>query len=179
MKITRQLFYFALSALIIVAVSCKTTYPTEKLLQGKWTPVKVESYKGEGSQNATKSSKSSSTAVKSSAVKDSTSRSAGGSDAGALSGSEKDVQLHRMMVVEERASLEVFTDKKMVLKNYNTKVAKAKYKLKNKGYQVSAKEITTGKKLTLDILSINDTSAVVVERFPFGDIKITYHKVRN
>jgi hypothetical protein len=176
MKFSKHLSFIAISFLLVFAVSCKVTYPTEKYLQGKWTPIKVEKYVEPGTAPA-KPAKSKSTAVKTAVVDTTAGAKVLAADA-MTPETDADITLNRMIVVEQRATLEVFTDKKMVIKDYQRKVAKATYKLKKKGYVVNAKEIDSGKKLTLEILSINDTSAVVVERFPFGDIKIEYQKVK-
>jgi hypothetical protein len=176
MKFSKLISFIAISIILVFAVSCKVTYPTEKYLQGKWTPVKVEKYVEPGTASA-KSSKSASSGIKSTKV-DTTDGAKGQAAVATTPESNEETMLNRMIVVEQRATLEVFTDKKMVIKDYQRKIAKASYKLKKKGYLINAKEIDSGKKLSLEILSINDTSAVVVEKFPFGNIRIEYQKVK-
>jgi hypothetical protein len=174
MKISRLFILFALISLVPFANSCKVTYPNEKYMIGSWTPVKVEKYtepvtptaEGEIPKEAQRPVAKSDTNVQK-----------------GKSGTQSSVQtrtpeeeLQRMITTEGRTTLVVYSEKKMVVKNYPGKIVKGTWKMKKKGTQVIAKEITTGKKMTMDILSINDTSAVVVERLPYGDIKITYKK---
>lgn len=170
MKLFRLFSVVTLLAFLTAFVSCKTTYPTEKYFQGKWVPVKVEKYMSP--EKVVKADKQAPPKEKSvAATADSLAKQPATTQEDPRSN-----QLDRMVIAEKKATMEVYPEKKLVVKNYNSKVAKAKYKLKKKGYQVKAKELETGKQLTLDIVSINDSSAVVIEKFPFGEILIEYKK---
>ena len=180
MKITRPFFLTTLVALLIVANSCKVTHPNEKLLIGKWTPVTVEKYSDELSQKAAPASGTTkSTAAEPSRSKPQTDTASSRNQRAVGDGSpdaNAENMYNRQIATEQRTSLEIYTEKKTVVKQYPGKTIKGTWKMKKKGTQVTAKDNVTGKKLTLDLQKINDTSAVVIERFPFGDIRITYKK---
>jgi hypothetical protein len=171
MKMFKVITLSAFIAMTVFANSCKVIYPNERKIVGKWNPVKIEKI-----DPAVTPTTSSSARPGSAAKMDTVAGKKGKNAQGLNPGDSRDNQLTRMATIEERTSLEVYAEKKMVVKQYPKKTFKGTWKLKKKGMQVQVKEIQTGEKHTIDILSINDTSAVILEKFPFGDIKITYKK---
>jgi hypothetical protein len=178
MKLFKPLFLITLLSLIIISNSCKVTYPNEKFMKGKWTPLKVEKYvepgkaaKGDGSAPETTSNST----AKSIANTDSTSVRKAKNNNVIPPETLRENSIDRHMLAEQKSYLVINHDKKMVEKFYSGKTLKATWKMKKKGTQIVAKEIQSGKKLTMDILKINDTSAVVVGRMPYGCLKVTYH----
>ena len=181
MKLFKPFFLIALFSLIIISNSCKVTYPNEKYMNGRWTPVKVERFVEPGSVATTPApapKSSASTPAKSTENPDSTTitlkkRRNNNAIPPEL---ERENLIQRHILAEQKACLEVNQEKKMVVKVYPGKTIKATWKMKNKGTRITTKNIETGKKSTIDILEINDTSAVLLERFLIGNIKVTYHK---
>ena len=173
MKVFKIITLFALITMIVLANSCKVTYPNEKKIIGKWNPVKVEKI-----SPPVQSTASETPHPKSTPKTDSLSINNGKNAQGIAPESRGENQLNQMASLEERTSLEVYSEKKMIVKAYPKKTYKGTWKMKKKGMQVQVKNIQTGEKRTIDLVKINDTSAVLLERFPFGDIKITYLKER-
>ena len=180
MKEHKLLSLIALILIMVLAYSCKVTYPNEKLLIGKWRPVKIDKYTEPGTVPAT-TAKPASISVKPGPTKpsipqDSASINAESTGVGTATEVEKENRLSRSIRAEERTSLEIFREKKTVVKTYQGKPFKGTWKMKNKGTQVVAKDNLSGRKFIIDIMHINDTSVVVLERLPWGNLKITYHK---
>jgi hypothetical protein len=176
----KKLKLIILSAFIIAIPfinGCKVTYPNEKYLNGKWVPVKVEKYIEPGKVASEQANKQQSQqpVVKS----DTNVQKDKAKNSGTVQSRTPEQNLSRMIEVEQRTVLEIFPENKTVVKDYHGKVVKATWKMKKKGTRIIAKENTTGKKLTLDILEINDTSVVVIEHSPVGKIKIHYRKEFN
>jgi hypothetical protein len=166
MNFKRLLSFFILSSLVIFLYSCAATYPNEKLIVGDWKTIKVEKY--EPPVKAPKPSNKPADTTHKSHKKSST--------ATAVAPDPKlEHQLERMIQTEMRSSMTVYPNKN-VAKFYPGKTVKATWKMKKKGTRIVAKELNSDKKMTLDILEINDNTATVVERLPFGDIKILYMK---
>ena len=161
----------AFISLIVVANSCKVTYPNEKLIIGKWKPVKVEksfdtSYlKAQGTQ-----------LPKSAVAMDTASQKKGKKSSSQAPAVNKDNQLIRLAQSEERSSFEMISENKQVLKHYPGKTISGTWKMKKKGTRIVVKGKENGKKFTIDILDINDSTLVAKEQFPFGLLKVTYHK---
>jgi hypothetical protein len=86
-------------------------------------------------------------------------------------------QISRMIESEKRSTLTINADKTAV-KEYPGKTINASWKLKKKGTRIVAKSKDTGKNLTLDIVKITDSTAVVESTMQYGTMKITYKKVK-
>ena len=180
MKLFKLLSLIAFLSILVFVNACKVTYPNEKLLIGKWTPVKVEKYTDAGtiapSMGTPSQKPSANSAAKPVATGDSTSNKTGVAGTGKSQEESMAHQLSKMTNEMERTTLEVYKEKKMVVL-YNPKMTvKGNWKLKKKGTQIAVKELKSGRKFVIDIMKINDTSAVVINRYPFGDVKVTYHK---
>jgi hypothetical protein len=173
MKIYKPITLIAFISMIVLANSCFITHPNEKMIIGKWKPVKVEKFNPPVTDSAAIASLSSSTPKT-----DSVSLKKGKNIQGKLTPAQMENQLNRMAVTEERTPLQVYSEKKKFVKQYPGKTVTGTWKMKKKGTQIHAKADESGKKQTLNIEQISDTSFVVLEHFPYGDIRITYHKVR-
>jgi hypothetical protein len=155
-------------AIIIIISSCATTHPNEIWIVGNWKPIKSEIYvppaKPVAPGDTVKSKKKSAQAVQVSTVEQ----------------QQRTSQLDRMVANELRSPviIKVEGKKKIVQKYYPGKTAEGTWKMKKNGQRLVAKETNTGKTITMDILALNDTNAIVVERFPYGDIKVTYKRIQ-
>ena len=173
MKINTFFTLILIISLSLFVNSCKVIYPNERKIIGKWTPVKVEKISLQEP-----SAVASTPRPKPKTPADSTTLKSDQNSLGMDQNSKTDIQLNRFAAAEERTPLEVYQEKHILVKNYPQTSYKGTWKMKKKGMQVQVKNIQTGEKRTVDIVHLNDTSAVLLERFPFGDIKITYHKER-
>ena len=159
--------FFAFTVAFLIS-SCSTINRNKKYLIGTWKAEKVEKYNvpnrqipAAGSQGKTKPGTgdtiaSADTAGQASKVKG---------------------QIDRLIQAEHRSTLTVNANK-TAIKESHGKTVHGKWKLTNHGTRLLANSKETGKKITIDILHINDTSAVVTQNFRFGSLKITYKKVK-
>ena len=161
----RLLTLFFASTVAFLISSCATNYPIQKRLIGTWKPEKVEKY-----NMSTPRTPATGTTGK---IK---------SDAGKANPtispaepSRAEGQIARLIETQLRSTLILNSDKTAIT-DYRGKTIHATWKLKKKGTQLIATGKETGKKMTFDILRVNDTSAVVVEHFPIGNLKITFKK---
>ena len=161
----RLLAYLTGISFILFIASCAVTHPNEQLIVGDWKPVKAEKYIPPPKESKTKQVPADSAKMARKAQKQFKEEPAGDS--------KQDNQWERMVVTELRSPITVYPNK-TVSKFYPGKTAKGTWKLKKKGTRIIAKESQTNKKLTMDILQVTETTATVIERFPFGDIKIEY-----
>jgi hypothetical protein len=167
MSIKRLFTLLSGFSLILFITSCAVTYPNEKLIVGDWKPVTAEKY-------VPPPRPSKSQATPGDTVKAAKKAARQASDAIAPDPKDEN-QLKRMIQTELRSPISVYASKDVV-KFYPGKNVKGTWKMKKKGTRIVAKELHGDKKLTMDILEITDNSATVVERLPFGDIKIVYSR---
>lgn len=167
-----QLFTFStIFGLALLFSSCATNHEVEKLLVGKWNPVTIENLTPPPPQPA--------------ATSTSTSDS---SDSGKV-GSERDLKfpntvdskegkIARVMFDEMRSPvmISITNNQKTFEKYYPGKTVKGSWKLKKNGKRITVKENESGRKLTIDIVSLTDSIAVVFEKLPFGEFKVKYAK---
>jgi len=141
----------------VVAVGGKV-YPNEKLLVGKWRPIKVEQVMPEhsGKQEMKKDTAA-------------TRPSAGQS---ALSGDDR---LDKMMKAELKTMLEITGDR-TAMKDYHGNKIKTTFKLKKGGTRIVARNIKTKEKYILNIVEVTDTQLVLIEKVQGAQLKITYVK---
>ncbi|MGA2824117.1 MAG: hypothetical protein ABSE72_11395 [Bacteroidales bacterium] len=157
--------FFAFTVVFLIS-SCAILQPNQKYLIGTWKAVKAEKYNipntpSNTAANAQKSKNSTGEKIDSSAV------------ARQLLNTER--QFTRLIVTELLSTI-IMNANKTAIKEFNGKTEHAKWKLRNNGTRLLVNSKETGKKLTIDIQHINDTSAVVVEHLPVGSLKITYKK---
>ena len=153
--------------LAIIIFSCATTSPREKLLVGKWKPVKVENAntpikkKGIAKPTAPDTLKPQAPDIK--------------TDSFTVVVPKEEQMLNRMIQSENRTSFQLNADK-TAIKYYAGKAYNGTWKLKKHGTIFTARNPETGKKVEMEIIRLNDTSAMMTEQFPYGKIRITYHK---
>ncbi len=149
---------------VIVMASCAGIHPNEKIIAGKWKPVKVEKI------------------VDSLAIRPA---------AGMTGGREKDprggrvesggggerrmANLDRLVQTEMRTTMEIYPDH-TAIKNFPGKPMKATWKMSGKGSRIVARNLETKQKFTIDILALNKEMIEVIEHTPAGDIRITYER---
>ncbi|HTX88094.1 MAG TPA: hypothetical protein VMC08_03830 [Bacteroidales bacterium] len=148
--------------------ACSITSPNAKLLVGSWKPVSAEKYVDPAKAKPV---------VKQQAVPDSASLAKGKKTNPGMSEADHhaEMELERAINTEKRTPMIVKADK-TAEKAYHQQTVKGSWKLKKQGKQIIFTEANSGKKLKADILQINDTTVVLVERLPVGDIKVKYVK---
>ena len=154
-----------LFAVIIFASCAATMHPNEKILIGKWNPVKVEKIVDSSALQAAASPGGNSGQK----------QSKEGKPAGEGGASRKDAALDKLVQTEMRSTLELFPNKTAV-KNFPGKPLKATWKLKGNGTRIVAKGTETGMKFVIEILEIDKEHIVIIEHAPVGDLKIVYER---
>jgi hypothetical protein len=160
---------FAFSFVFLTAFS-KPVEPIQKRLLGTWKVVKVEKYDipniiPPAPQNTQKSTTT---------HKDTTT-SAMSATATAHQASKMEDRLNRIIQTEMHSKLTINADK-TAIEERPGKTLKGTWKLKKHGTILLVNSKERGKKMTIDIIHVNDTSAVVIQRLPIGGLKITYRK---
>jgi hypothetical protein len=174
MKIKHLSAFSMMIVIAFIASSCSVNHEIEKKLVGKWNPVNAENL-------TAASSVPEPTEVK---VKVDTSTEEGVRKESevtvAAQRSEKGQKLDRILANEMRSQLKVSieNDQRLVEKYYPGKTIKGTWKLKKQGKRIAVKIPDTGRKLTLDIVSITDSTFTVFEKMDLGQVKISYIKVR-
>jgi len=158
---------FAITVAFLIS-SCATIHPNQKYLIGTWKAEKVEKYNVPNLQIPAASTQGK--------TKPDTGDTKASADTAGQS-SRVEGQIARLIQTELRSTLTLNANK-TAIKEYHGKTVHGKWKLTNHGTRLLANSKETGKKMTFDILNINDTSAVVTKSFPFGSLKITYKKVK-
>ncbi len=167
MKHLKHFRHLALAGILIYLVSCAaTSHPNEKIIIGKWRPLKVEKFIDSAAIQAMAGSAGASKS-KSTANPSKPSQTEGPALAKA------EAALDRLVKAESRATLEIFPNKTAV-KNYPGKPLQATWKMKGNGTRLVGKNLENKMKFTIDILEISKEQIVVLEHAPVGDVKITY-----
>lgn len=152
----------SLLLIVIIAVSCATTSPRQKMLVGNWKAVSVD--------RLDKPASTPSTPQPDSLLPD-TARVA------TPQPTREEERLARFIKMETTASLQINADKTAV-KTYRGKTVSVKWKLKKNGTLLVSRNVDTGQKFEQELVKINDTSATVIQRYPEGVVKITYKKIK-
>jgi hypothetical protein len=170
----KQLSAFSILLLIsFIISSCATNHAVEKLLIGKWNPVHVENLApGSYQLGAMKT------------IKVDTSTTEGTTKEIELTlpatPDNKEAKIVRYMNNEQNSPvlISITNNQRKVEKYFPGKTVSGTWKLKKKGKRLVVKETETGKMVTLDIVSLTDSTTVLIQKLPFGDIKIKYAKVK-
>lgn len=156
-----------LSTLLLVLFSSVLVFggkphANEKLIAGKWKPVKVEQIADpSGSSEPAKQVAPKGTKP---GVSDSTKAMPA-----------QDTRQDLAVKNEQRAVLEISPDHTAV-KFYHKNPLKVTWKLKSKGTKILAKNIQNGEKYMLNIVSVNETELVILEKIGTATLKVTYTK---
>jgi len=160
----RPLTLFFAFAITLMISSCATSLNQKKLV-GTWKAIKIERYNipnlAASASGENRNDKSSATTADSTAAPRQLSKA--------------EDQLNRLIKMEQRSTLTLNADK-TAIKEIPGKTIHATWKLKKQGTRLLVDSKEAGKKMTIEILHINDTSAVVVETLPIGGLKVTYRK---
>jgi hypothetical protein len=173
-KIMRMKKLFTLIAIVIsvtIITSCATTQPREKFLVGTWIPLKVDSY-------VSPNQKVSAIPAKKVKVADTTTTEQLNTEltsAAANAEEKKAKQLEHFFATQMRTKIKVNSDKTCEIQAPG-KSTNATWKLKNKGTILAIKETVSGKKRILELVQLNDTSALIIHRSPTGDFIGSYKK---
>ncbi len=163
-KLTRILGLIILTTVIF---SCATVTPRQRMMVGRWKPVKIEN--ADIPEHKTANLQKSVTDTLAPKAGDSTKAAGTGTDP------KQAEKLKRLIQTEFRSELQLNADKTAV-KYFHGKMFNATWKLKKKETLLVAKSADTGQKVELEILRVNDTSATVIQRSPYGNLRITFHK---
>lgn len=156
--------FFALAVAIIAITSCgATSHPNEKLIVGKWNPVKVEKIVDSSALQAAAGKSDISVQKQPQAAK----------PAGDGTVTRTESALDMLVHSEMRATMEIFANK-TAIKNFPGKPIHATWKMKGRGTRLMAKNVENKIKFVIEILEINQDQIVVIEHARVGDIKITY-----
>jgi hypothetical protein len=153
--------------------SCATNHQVEKLLVGKWKPVSAENLIPQESQIAAMQTIKVDTSTDPDVRKEIELTLPGQPD-------KKTAKLQRV-IANEMNSPVMFSNnnnQKTVEKYYQGKTVKGNWKLKKQGKRMTVKDNESGLKVNLDILSLTDSTFVVLENLTAGDLKIKYTKVK-
>jgi hypothetical protein len=160
-RLLTLLFAFTVAFLIS---SCATIQPNQKYFIGTWKAVNVEKIKIPNKPSNTAANAQNNTGEKIDSVEL------------AKQSLRTERQLTRLTVTEQ-GSIITINANKTGSREFRGKTEHATWNLKNKGTLLLATSKETGKKLSIDIRHINDTSAVVVvDDASLGRLKITYKK---
>ena len=161
------LFTLVLAAFLF---SCAGSHPNARMLVGNWQPVQAEKYIPE---NAVKKS------PKEKVQPVDTSQSAKNIQPAMTKAQEAEKELEaqwgHMVEVEKKTPL-VVRENFLAEKQYKSRLVRGTWKLKKQGTRIVFKEEVTGETLKAEILEISDSSMVMVEHSPVGDIKVKYRK---
>jgi hypothetical protein len=153
--------------LTLLIFSCATMTPREKMLVGKWKPVKIENA-NTPEHKKTLATKTNTDTLKAKALEIK-------KDTGVVRFSKEEEKLNRRIQTETRTTLQINADKTATI-YFPGREVNTKWKLKKQGTIFSAHNPESGHKLELELLRVNDTSVTVIERLPEGGLRIIYHK---
>lgn len=167
--VKKGLFFYAAGFLLaIITTSCATVYPNEKLIVGKWRPVHAEEYI-EMKANNTSSKPAVKQTEKNTVVVQNTETVTTGAQA------HSGDKMNRMIQTELQSPMVIYANK-TAEKTFPNRTVTVTWKMKKKGTRVIATNEQTSRQLKLDILSVSDSTLVVVERSDEGNIKVKYIK---
>jgi hypothetical protein len=161
---------------VISISSCLAMSPKEKMLLGTWTPQKVSPYTPPVSAAKTGTSKKTTAAAR--PATDTTQqvkKDLGTVTANANVEARKAEKLSRFMETQLHTTFTLNADKTCTIQYPNRKI-EAKWKLKNKGNNLLIKVPASGVKRTLELVFLNDTSAMAVQKSEEGSVIIRYSK---
>jgi hypothetical protein len=163
-------------ALFILASCSITSHPNEKIIIGKWQPMRVEKIVDSSALMAAGANAGDST-VKNDAnpAKSASGKKGGGSGSGNVA--RKGATLDRLAQSEMRATLEINADKTAV-KNFPGNPLRATWKMKGKGTRIVAKNKSTKQKFVIDIVDLSADEVIILEHAPVGDLRITYTRIK-
>ncbi len=171
MKINHLSAFSMLLMLSLIISACATNHEVEKRLIGKWNPVTVENLTPQSAQSP-----------KTQTIKVDTSTSGDTPKVIELTlpanPDKKGAKIERAMANEMNSPviISMTNDQKTVEKNFPGKTVKGSWKLKKNGKCILVKVEKTGKTFTLDIISLTDSTAVVLEKLSFAEFKVKYAK---
>ncbi len=171
--------YSVLSILAIAAfISCATIHPNEKKLVGTWKTVSAEVY------TETPAPAPAATTAKKTSVTPPDSAKA--SNAGrqititpAEAEKRKSEVLNRILKAELKSTMRItIVDKKTKVfeKFLPEKTIKGTWKMTKKGTVITTKEMQSDRKIVMNLLSITDSTALVIEHLQYGDLKVKFVK---
>jgi len=160
-------FLFAISFAFLITPN-GFSQTVQKRLIGTWKAIKIEKYNipETPDQLAGKSQKGNGNATDSASVARAREQF-----------SKLEARLNRLIQSELHSTLTIKADKTAIEERAG-KTIQGTWKLKNKGQSLLVTSKKPARKITIDIVRVNDTSAVVIENLPIGGLKVTYQRVK-
>jgi hypothetical protein len=155
---------------VFLITSCSSLSKQEKLLVGTWKPVKASPFQ--------ENTKTYPVAVAPPATDSTTGElhvKPVAKSQEQLLEEKKERDLQRIIEQQMKTTLKLNADRTCIVETPG-KTINGKWKLKNKGSVLFVKTEATGKKISLDMKMINDTSAMAVSKTKSGDISIKFRK---
>jgi hypothetical protein len=171
----KQFTTILFSAIIAVLItSCASISPNQKKLVGTWRPDKVEKFDLKNPQTAAAGTEEATKAGAEEATKTSEEET---SPAAKAVESRADVELKRMIDTQRRSILTLNADKTLI-QDYHGKKINGTWKLKKHGTRMLTTAKESGRKITFNVESVTDTTAVFTAELPVGGVKISYKKMK-
>jgi hypothetical protein len=168
------ILFFAVTVAFLIS-SCATNLTNQKFLIGTWRPVNVEKFNLPKRPSPTTGTQGKINSGTGKTI--STTNNVKQPESGKKESSMAELRSSLAFYSDKTSSL-TFTAKKTAVKEFQGKAIPAKWKLRNQGTRLLIISKDPGTKTTYDIISINDTTAVMAESFSIYHIKITYKKVK-
>jgi hypothetical protein len=171
---TNPLITLVLIALSTLFTSCATFHSNQKLIVGKWKPVKVEKMLLDDKKQAgtTPSAGTTTPVSNDTAMRAKMDAKGGGTGSGDAMAKSPD-KISMLYLSEQKVTLE-FAANKTAVKDYRGKTIKATWKMKLTGKKIVLTDMKTNEKLVLEIVELTETQAVIIEKLPFASVKVTY-----
>lgn len=169
----------ALTIFVMVAFfisSCLAGNPKEKMLVGTWIPLKVSPYTPPVPASKATAVKKTTTAPKT--VTDTTQqvkKDPGAVNTNSTLEARKAEKLSRFIETQLHTSFTLNADRTCSIQFPNKKV-EANWKLKKKGTNLVFRVPASGIKRTLELVFLNDTSAMAIQKSDEGSVIIRYSK---
>lgn len=171
----KQLLTILNTAILAVLItSCATTSPNQKKLVGTWKPDKVEKYDLKNTQTETATREETRTGGEEPGRNAAEGRNSSQANA---EQSRAEIELNRAIETQRRSILTLNADNTLI-QEYHGKKINGTWKLKKHGTRFLATSKESGKKMTFNIESVTDTSAVFTAELPVGGVKVSYKKMK-
>ena len=173
MKLKQFSAFSMLLGISFIISSCAVNQQAEKRLIGKWSPVTVENLAVAPDQPPATQIVKVDTSTEEGTRKEVNLTLPATLDS-------KGLKIERYLENEKRSSVvfSITNNQRLVEKQTPGKTVSGTWKLKKNGKKLALKENETGRKITVDIVSLTDSTTVFVEKLPIGDIRIKYSKVK-
>jgi hypothetical protein len=171
MKLKHLSAFSMLLVLGMLISSCAVNHKVEKQLLGTWKPVTVENISPPAAPVPETQTIKVDTSTDPEVRKEADVTLPATRDS-------KAQQMDRLLASEMRSPfmLAIENNQRLAEKYFPGKTIKGTWKLKKKGKRIAFKELQTDRKINIDIESLTDSTLVISEKLPPGDLRIKYAK---